>query len=126
MQRDRLPGWRDLDDKWMFPRSVLQQYADSNDAELIISPIFPVHYASPYSNQLRNMLRDSAGLNPEDLAIMPSWAWDTIGYYDAEAFSPELRGWSSLRIFRHRHRRLWKQLSHPTYKAGYEPLRKVV
>jgi SAM-dependent methyltransferase len=31
-----IPSWRDLDDKWAFPRSVLEEIARDNDADLQI------------------------------------------------------------------------------------------
>jgi SAM-dependent methyltransferase len=90
-KRDLLPGWHDLDDKWLFTRSHLQRFADQADAELLIRAISPESFDKPFRNTVTNMIRDWRRLDPGDLTNMPPWAWNVIDYYDAEAFSSELK-----------------------------------
>lgn len=92
IQRDRLPGWRDLDDKWLFPRSVLQQFADEAGAELIVRPLHSFGDRTDlFRCHLRYQLRHWRGLDPDDPAVVPPWAWDIVERYDNEFFSAGLK-----------------------------------
>lgn len=92
IKRDKLPGWKDLDDKWLFPRTVLQQIADNVGAELIIRPLRNNRTSNrPFTAQLRHFLKSWKGLDPDDLKLMPEWAWEILGRYDDEFFSDGLK-----------------------------------
>lgn len=88
IQRDRLPGWRDLDDKWLFPRSVLQEFADAAGAELIITSINESNM--PFRLRISHMLK-MGGFDALDAQLIPGWAWDIIDQYENDFFSAGLK-----------------------------------
>jgi hypothetical protein len=83
--RSAIPGWRDLDDKWAFPRSVLEEIARDNNADLQIYGLhdnvgqFKRHFS--YLMSVNRFTRPSS---------FPSWVWDIFDRYDNETFSPEM------------------------------------
>jgi SAM-dependent methyltransferase len=92
IQRDQLPGWRDLDDKWLFPRSVLQQIADEAGAELIVKRLDSFQGRKDlFRANLGYQLRDWRGLDPDDPAVMPPWAWEIVDRFDNDYFSVGLK-----------------------------------
>jgi ubiquinone/menaquinone biosynthesis C-methylase UbiE len=92
IQRDRLPGWRDLDDKWLFPHSVLRDFADRAGSELIVRPIGNgLETDEPFRSQLSYKIRHWRELDPDDPTIMPPWAWDIVRRWDREFFSDGLK-----------------------------------
>jgi ubiquinone/menaquinone biosynthesis C-methylase UbiE len=83
IRRDRDLGWRDLDDKWVFPRSMLQDMADACGCDLIT---YPLEAASgKFRSQFEYMLNNFAQIHP---CTLPSWAWAMIDRLDTDIFSP--------------------------------------
>jgi SAM-dependent methyltransferase len=81
----RVPNWRDLDDKWAFPRSVLQSIADATNTELIV---YPLHdNKAQFRRHFTYMIEAYGGLKRED---MPDWAWKPFDRFDNDTFSPEM------------------------------------
>jgi SAM-dependent methyltransferase len=84
--RDALPGWQDRNDKWAFPRVVIDDIARKAGASLTVYPLhdnvgqFRRHFA--YIMQANN-----SSLTPADL---PSWMTDVFDRYDRETFSPQM------------------------------------
>ncbi|WP_376095811.1 class I SAM-dependent methyltransferase [Roseomonas sp. CCTCC AB2023176] len=91
IKRDGLPGWRDLDDKWLFPRSTLERFADEAGAELVVMPMGGRGSPEPFRSMLRYILKGWRGLDPDDAAMMPAWAWDIVRRYDQDYFSEDFR-----------------------------------
>lgn len=85
IQRDRAPGWRDRDDKWIFSRNYLQDIADDVGAELIIYPLETS--SGKFRSQIKYMLTVDAGFKDSD---MPDWGWSIIDRLDNDIFSPDL------------------------------------
>jgi ubiquinone/menaquinone biosynthesis C-methylase UbiE len=81
--RERNPGWRDLDDKWVFPRNALQTIADKVGAELIVYPIDGG--AGKFRAHLVYMIVNYVNLAVSDL---PDWAWAIVDRIDNDIFSP--------------------------------------
>lgn len=83
--RSAIPGWRDLDDKWAFPRSVLEKIARDNNADFQVYGLhdnvgqFKRHFL--YQMSVNRFTKPSS---------FPSWVWDIFDRYDNEAFSPEM------------------------------------
>jgi ubiquinone/menaquinone biosynthesis C-methylase UbiE len=83
--RSAIPGWRDLDDKWAFPRSVLEEIARGINADLQVYGLhdnvgqFKRHFS--YLMSVNRFTR---------LSSFPSWVWDIFDRYDNETFSPEM------------------------------------
>jgi SAM-dependent methyltransferase len=83
--RSAIPGWRDLDDKWAFPRSVLEKIARDNNADIQIYGLhdnvgqFKRHFS--YQMSINRFTKPSS---------FPSWVWDIFDRYDTETFSPEM------------------------------------
>lgn len=91
IQRDKLPGWTNLDDKWLFPRSVLHKIADDVGAELITAPILEAEFVErPFASNLRYFLKSWQGFDPNDETILPKWVWDIVDKYDSSFFSAGL------------------------------------
>jgi SAM-dependent methyltransferase len=83
--RQALPGWRDRDDKWAFPRCVLDEIASDAGAEV---RIYGLHdNVGQFRRHLTYMLKVYAGI-PED--TVPGWAWEIVDRFDREVFSPEM------------------------------------
>ncbi|CAG4889260.1 class I SAM-dependent methyltransferase [Paraburkholderia gardini] len=92
IKRDQLPNWKSLDDKWLFPRSVLQNIADDVGAELIIKPLRNNRASDrPFAKHLRYFLESWKSIDPEDTKMMPDWAWEIVARYDDEFFSSGLK-----------------------------------
>ncbi len=80
------PRFLDLDDKWLFTRSMLEDCANAGGFRRIeIEPLHEV--AAPFSAQTRTNLSLAAGLAPEAL---PDWCWERLAFYDT-AFSNALK-----------------------------------
>ena len=83
--RAALPGWRDRDDKWAFPRSVLDRIAIENHAEV---RTYGLHdNVGQFRRHFAYMLETYGSMKATDY---PKWAWDIFDHYDKEAFSPEM------------------------------------
>lgn len=83
--RTATPGWRDRDDKWAFPRSVLDQIAQENGAEL---RIWGLHdNVGQFRRHFTYMLETYCGMKADEY---PAWAWEIFDRYDRETFSPEM------------------------------------
>ncbi len=79
--------WLELDDKWLFTRTYFEEIRFLiGAADVRIWPFNSPH--QPFSHHTRQMLKDYAELQPEDL---PDWAWDVLRRYDDDAFSPAMR-----------------------------------
>jgi SAM-dependent methyltransferase len=83
--RDALPGWQDRNDKWMFPRSVLDDIARAAGATLTVYPIHPSE--GQFGRQFSYMLKTDRG---DDAAGLPLWMNEIFDRYDREAFSPQM------------------------------------
>jgi hypothetical protein len=79
------PIFREVDDKWLFTRTYLEEQAAACDAGLTIYPIHLLPDA--FANQTRTLLK--LILNTDDSAL-PERAWQIISSYDA-AFSEDLK-----------------------------------
>ena len=83
--RTAVPGWRDRDDKWAFPRSVLDRIAQGNNAEL---RIWGLHdNVGQFRRHFTYMLETYCSMKAEEY---PAWAWQIFDRYDQETFSPEM------------------------------------
>lgn len=83
--RDALPGWQSRNDKWMFPRSVLDDIARRAGATLTV---FPIHDSeAQFRRQFVYMLKTDRG---DDPAGLPPWMDEIFDRYDREAFSPQM------------------------------------
>lgn len=83
--RDALPGWHDRNDKWMFPRAVIDDMARKVGATLTI---YPVHDNNgQFRRQFTYMMQAYGGLAAADL---PPWIGEIFDRYDREAFSPQM------------------------------------
>ncbi len=84
IKRDSKSGWRDLDDKWVFPRWTLQQIADECGAELIA---YALEGGGPgkFRGQFTYMLTNFRNL---ELSSLPEWARALIDRLDQDIFSP--------------------------------------
>ncbi len=80
------PGFLDIDDKWLFTRSMFEDYAQAAGfSGLEITPLHALE--APFSHQTETNLRLGRGLEPDAL---PDWCWDRLGWYD-EIFSLALK-----------------------------------
>ena len=83
--RQATPGWADRDDKWAFPRSVVDKIARDNGAEV---QVYGLHdNVGQFRRHFAYMLETYGGMKAADY---PSWAWDIFDRYDKETFSPEM------------------------------------
>jgi SAM-dependent methyltransferase len=83
--REATPGWRDRDDKWAFPRSVLDGIARENHAEV---RTYGLHdNVGQFRRHFSYMLETYGGMKAADY---PEWAWNIFDRYDKETFSPEM------------------------------------
>ena len=83
--REALPGWHSRNDKWMFPRSVIDDIARNAGATLTV---YPLHDSEgQFRRQFTYMMRSYRGDDPADL---PSWMDEIFDRYDREAFSPQM------------------------------------
>lgn len=83
--RAATPGWRDRDDKWAFPRSILDRIAQENQAEV---RTYGLHdNVGQFRRHFSYMLETYGGMKASDY---PPWAWDIFDRYDKELFSPEM------------------------------------
>ncbi len=80
------PGFLDIDDKWLFTRSMFEHYARAAGfAALDVSPLHELE--SPFTNQTRTNLSLGGGLGVDSL---PDWCWERLATYD-ESFSIALK-----------------------------------
>ncbi|RHZ91237.1 methyltransferase domain-containing protein [Rhodopseudomonas palustris] len=83
--RGAIPGWEDRDDKWAFPRSVLDRIARDHGAEV---HVYGLHdNVGQFWRHFTYMLETYCGMKATDY---PSWVWDIFDRYDNESFSPEM------------------------------------
>ena len=83
--RARHRGWRELNDKWAFPKSVLERIARENGADLLI---YPIHdNQKQFTRHFGYMMETYAGILKSEL---PDWAWKIFDRFDNEIFSPEM------------------------------------
>jgi len=83
--RDALPGWQARNDKWMFPRVVVDELARQAGANLTV---YPIHdNQGQFQRQFIYMMQAYGGLAATDL---PAWAAEIFDRYDREAFSPQM------------------------------------
>lgn len=80
------PIYREVDDKWLFTRTGLEDLAArAGFSEVRIDPL-SIH-PDPFTRHTRAILRLAKDLEPDAL---PEWAWAHIATFD-NAFSPEAR-----------------------------------
>jgi ubiquinone/menaquinone biosynthesis C-methylase UbiE len=84
IKRERRPGWHQRDDKWVYPRSVLQRIADEKGAELVVHPNHST--TAPFRMHITSFLQS---LGAHDPTLLPQWAWAKIDRMDNDIFSPE-------------------------------------
>lgn len=83
--RDALPGWQERNDKWMFPRVVIDDIARQVGATLTV---YPLHdNERPFRRQFAYMMQAYGGLDP---AGLPPWMAEIFDRYDRETFSPQM------------------------------------
>ncbi len=83
--RDALPGWQKRNDKWMFPRVVIDDMARKAGATLTI---YPVHdNDGQFRRYFTYMMQAYRGMAAADL---PSWMAEIFDRYDRETFSPQM------------------------------------
>lgn len=83
--RQATPGWSDRDDKWAFPRSVLDKIARENGLEV---QVYGLHdNVGQFRRHFAYMLETYGGMKAADY---PAWAWDIFDRNDKETFSPEM------------------------------------
>lgn len=83
--RDRLPGWENNNDKWAFPRSVLDRLASDAGARITIYPLHDTN--GQFRRQFSYALQTYGGLSE---TALPAWAWEIFDRYDRETFSREM------------------------------------
>jgi SAM-dependent methyltransferase len=83
--RKTMPGWQSYNDKWAFPRSVLDALARSAGAHLTINPLHD--NVRPFRRQITYMVDTYTKARAAD---MPPWAWEIIDRFDTGTFSPEM------------------------------------
>jgi SAM-dependent methyltransferase len=83
--RDKLRGWHDRNDKWAFPKSVLERLARDEGANLLIYPIHDNN--QQFTRHFSYMMETYAGIPKTEL---PSWAWDIFARFDNDVFSREM------------------------------------
>jgi SAM-dependent methyltransferase len=83
--RDMVPGWENKNDKWAFPRSVLDRLASDAGARLTIYPLHDTN--EQFRRHFIYALRTYGGFEEKAL---PQWAWEIFSRYDRETFSPEM------------------------------------
>jgi ubiquinone/menaquinone biosynthesis C-methylase UbiE len=83
--RQATPGWRDKDDKWAFPRSVLDEIGQKAGAEV---RTYGLHdNVGQFRRHFSYMLETYGGMNPKEY---PDWAWEIFDRFDKDTFSPEM------------------------------------
>lgn len=83
--RTAMKGWRDRDDKWVFPRSLLDDIAAETGSEV---RVYGLHdNVGQFRRHLSYMLRTYASVDPDTL---PKWAWEIVDRFDKDIFSPEM------------------------------------
>lgn len=83
--RQREPGWCNRDDKWAFPRSVLDEIGRNAGAEV---SIYPLHdNVGQFRRHFSYMLQMYGGMNPSEY---PEWGWEIFDRFDKDMFSPEM------------------------------------
>jgi SAM-dependent methyltransferase len=83
--RAQMPGWLERDDKWAFPRSVLDEIAADAGAELLV---YGLHdNVGQFRRHLSHMLTMYASIPSENV---PPWAWEIVDRFDRDTFSPEM------------------------------------
>jgi len=83
--REQLPGWRDRNDKWAFPKSVLERIAHNIGMDLTI---YPIHdNKGQFTRHFAYMMETYAGIPKSEL---PDWAWSVFDRFDTQVFSPEM------------------------------------
>ncbi len=86
LRERRVPEWRNLNDKWAFPRSVLEDIQVRAGASRLI--VYPLHdNTKPFTRHIRHVLKTSAGV---DESVLPPWVWEFFDQFETEFFSPEL------------------------------------
>ena len=83
--RQAIPGWHERDDKWMFPRSVLDDIARGSESTV---STYGLHdNIGQFRRHFSYMLKTYGEMDPKDY---PEWAWDIFDKYDFRTFSPEM------------------------------------
>ena len=80
------PLFQQIDDKWLFTRSYIEERARAAGFDQVL--IYPIHDVErPFSRQTEVNLSLALGASPDRL---PAWAWEILDYYD-HVFSMELK-----------------------------------
>lgn len=79
--------WFELESKWLFCKSDLEQYCLECGATAVYVRPFN-HPTKPFTAQTRSSLENYGGLAAND--ALPGWAWNMLRRYDDEAFSQDL------------------------------------
>jgi SAM-dependent methyltransferase len=83
--RRAIKNWESLDDKWAFPRAMLEDIARENNADIQIYGLHDnVGQFKRHFTQLMNASRFTKA------SSFPPWVWDIFDRYDNEVFSPEM------------------------------------
>ena len=83
--RQAVRGWRNRDDKWAFPRSVLDEIAQNAGAEV---RVYGLHdNVGQFRRHFSYMLETYGNMKPKDF---PEWGWAIFDRFDNRTFSPEM------------------------------------
>lgn len=83
--RQAVEGWKDMDDKWAFPRSVIDDMAREADAT---ATVYGLHdNVGQFRRHFAYMLETYGDMKPADY---PKWAWEIFDRYDRSTFSPDM------------------------------------
>lgn len=83
--RDAIPGWKDMDDKWAFPRSVIDDMAREADAT---ATVYGLHdNIGQFRRHFAYMLETYGDMKAD---AYPRWAWEIFDRYDSATFSPAM------------------------------------
>lgn len=79
------PDWAERDDKWAFPRSMLDRMAHEADAEVRVIPLHD--NVGQFRRHLTYALETYVSVPRKDVS---EWVWDLIDRFDKDTFSPEM------------------------------------
>jgi len=78
--REEHPGWRDLDDKWAFPRPMLEDIASENDATVRIDALHGSD--NQFRNHFLSLLHQHRLHRFIDPSSFPTWVWNIFERHD--------------------------------------------
>lgn len=83
--RAAMPGWHERDDKWVFPRSLLDDMAAAANSTVTL---FGLHdNIGQFRRHFSYMLKTYYLVEPSDY---PAWAWEIFDRYDRHMYSRDM------------------------------------